>query len=589
MIKKIIIHNLKSIESLTVDLKDRNSISGRNGVGKSTIKEAITFALYGKINNTDRIDEAIRNGQKDAKVTLILDKGGKDIIISRSRSTKGSTLEINGRLSEQADINALFGLYDYFVSGNFVGEFMKYSDVEKRQLILNMYEPLDRETIFKKITGEDPLGYDLNNLDATEKQIKIDLKTKENSRILLSSQKETLNADLFRLKDDLNVLKEKALVDNSKRLLELKVKLDEISKSKPDQYSFTAKPADTSEVERAISKLTLELMNLKEPQDPGVEALQMSITSLKGEYNNLKSSTVCPTCKRKYDDLSHINSKLVEIQLSIKGQFEMWKAKKESLDVSIAIYNEKKDDINLKLKELSANKEELVMAVEMMQSELDDKFERAISLWNTDTEVLRQELDKLSALQQEFDVNQIRIDSAKQNISDLEFKIEKMVEQIKQTDTSVLERVVKAFGPKGIKFQELLSQQKKVNSTLPENLTIEFMRENKTTEGFKPVFNVIMDGVSYPWLSTGMKILADLYLLRLFKGTFIVIDNFESYTGEIPEDLEDRQMLLLSAIDQDMKVETTDKEVKKPVKTAKKPVKKAAKKSTKKVSKSKAK
>lgn len=583
MIKRIIIHNLKAIDSLTIDFKQLNSITGRNGVGKSTIKEALTFVLYGKINNTDRIDEAIRNGEKEAKVTIVLNKAGKDLIVSRTRSTKGSTLEINGRLSEQSDIQALFGSYDYFVCGNFIGEFMKYSESERRQLLLNMFDPLDRTMIFRELTGEDPKDYDLNNLDATEKTVKSQLRSMENNMILLSSQKETLNADLFRLKDDLNNLKTSELVNNSNKILDLKLKLDAILVSKPNQLEFVVKKPDTDDIDRAISKLNLEMINLKEPQDPNVIALEMSLTQSKNEYNRVKTSTNCPTCNRPYDDVSHINTRLVELEAQMKKEFGLWKERKANLETSVKVYNETRLGINEKIASLNANKEELLMSVDMMQSEMDERYSQSIGKWNLDSQVIREELDKLSASQQAYETQAIKIDSAKQNIVDLEFKISKIMEEIKKNDMSTLDKVVKAFGPKGIKFQELLSQQKQVNDKLPDNIVIEFMKENKTTDGFKPVFNVIMDGVAYPWLSTGMKMFADFNLLKLFKGSFIVVDNYESYTGVIPDDLKDRQTILLSAVDSDIKIETSDnKAVKQPVKkSVKKPVKKVVKKATK--------
>jgi len=572
MIKKLIIHNLKSIDSITIDFKHKNFIYGRNGVGKSTIKEAITFVLYGKINNTDRIDEAIRIGEKEAKVTMVVNIADKDLIISRTRTIKGSFIEINGRPSDQADIQAMFGIYDYFVCGNFIGEFMKYSEAERRQLLLNMFEPIDRVTLYKRLTGLDPVGaVDLNDLDGTEKRIKSQLKTKENDRFLLSSQKETLNADLFRLKDELATLKSSATQDYSGQITNLKIKLDEIILAKPDKSFFIVEKQNTTEIDRAIAKITAEIMNLIMPTNPAILSLEMRLKQLKEEYTNLQGSKVCPTCNRPYDNLSYINAKLVELETTMKSNFENWKQLKANLDSEVKAYNENRADLIGKKVSLEANKQELLMSVDMLQSEFDDKYSQSLGKWNVDVQVLRTELDKLSVLQQSYDTAKIRIDSAIQNIDSLETKINIIVSKIKETDTSELENIMKAFGPKGIKFQELLSQQNKVNAKLPENMTIEFMRENKTTDGYKPVFNVIMGSISYPWLSTGMKMLADLHLLKLFNGKFIAIDNYEAYTGQIPADLSDKQLICLSATDSDMKIDSYDQE--KPVEKARASIK----------------
>ena len=67
-ITKLSIFGLKGTVEKIFDFKMTNNISGRNESGKTTIKDAITFVLYGKMNSTSQIDSAINNKCKQMKV-----------------------------------------------------------------------------------------------------------------------------------------------------------------------------------------------------------------------------------------------------------------------------------------------------------------------------------------------------------------------------------------------------------------------------------------------------------------------------------------------------------------------------------------
>ena len=49
-IVKLTMNNFLGTINRVLDFKQLNNVRGKNGSGKSSIKEAIIFALYGKIN-----------------------------------------------------------------------------------------------------------------------------------------------------------------------------------------------------------------------------------------------------------------------------------------------------------------------------------------------------------------------------------------------------------------------------------------------------------------------------------------------------------------------------------------------------------
>lgn len=555
MIKKLIIHNLKAIESLAIEFNERTLISGRNGVGKSTIKEAITFVLYGKINNTDRIDEAIRNNANEASVTAVFSVNDKDIIVSRNRTVRGSELTINGRPAEQADISALFGLYDYFLCSNFIGEFMKFSESERRDILLNLFEPEDRKAIFTKLTGQDPSIVNLDDLDSTEKRLKAELRMKESERNLLSSQKETLNAELFRLKDEFNNLTETSVKDYTNDILTLRNKLSAIKEAEPKRESFIMGPLDTTEFDEAIREIGVKSFSLSQPSREEVTALELVLRDKKREYEKLNGSTICPTCNRPLEDPSHIKIRQTELASEMKRYYDDWKTKSASYESRLKEFESTRNKLAEERAATEARRKEVIMSYEMTNEEMIGKYNSVVLQFKSDINVLEEELAKLSEKQNEYQISVMKSDGLKENIRSLSEKIDSIMLKIKQSDTSDLETTLKAFGPKGIKFQEVLSQQERVNSILPKHIVVEFIKENKTNDGFKPTFNVISNGISYPWLSTGMKMEVDMYLLSLFPGgKMAIVDNYEAYTGELPEAIKGRQIIVMSATKSDLTI-----------------------------------
>ena len=548
MIKKLNIYGLKAIKELKLELKELTKIKGRNGVGKSTIKDAISFVLYGKISNTDRIDDAINADSERAKVSMVANLNGKDYIIERERTTRGSKPTINGRDSEQSDINALFGDHDEFICSNFVGEFMKFSEADRRELLMSKFPSKGRDKLFEELTGQDPSLYNLYDLDKTEKDVKKKFKEVEAERNLLSSKKEMLSEDLFRTQEHLKELKSRELKDVSYEIAQAKNELDKILKNSVS-YSAPSMP-NTSDIDKGIEKVrsTIDLLVRNMPNDNDAKVLKGSIINKKAELERVENSTVCPTCKREYDNISDNKNQADKLKAEILSEYNEWK----QLD---AEYNDKVQTYKAQMEALEKEKENLETKKKALSSEYDQAVQIAKDKYEEETKSVNQKVTELNALitslsekDNEFRTQKMKIEAQEDRVEELTNQINRTLASIKSKDSSMLESVMKAFGPKGIKFQEILSQQKAVNKLLPKGIEIEFMKENKTNEGFKPCFNVISNGFSYQWLSTGMKLEVDMILLSLFdRGFMAVIDNYEGYTGKLSENLKGKQVITLSA------------------------------------------
>lgn len=105
-LNKLVLHNFKKYRHAEVDFQDGlTGIVGNNGSGKSTIVEAIAWALYGNKVSTIKRDyiKNIRAGDSDnVEVRLSLSMGNNELLISRSMRGRSllaeASLSLDGRM-----------------------------------------------------------------------------------------------------------------------------------------------------------------------------------------------------------------------------------------------------------------------------------------------------------------------------------------------------------------------------------------------------------------------------------------------------------------------------------------------------------
>src|SRR5947199_527442 len=71
LITRIELENIKSYRHIAIDFRcGTTAISGSNGAGKTTVVEAMGYALFGYLPYSQ--DQFVREGEKDGKVLLYL-------------------------------------------------------------------------------------------------------------------------------------------------------------------------------------------------------------------------------------------------------------------------------------------------------------------------------------------------------------------------------------------------------------------------------------------------------------------------------------------------------------------------------------
>lgn len=99
MIKAIKLENYRVYDNKTINFENLEIISGRNGTGKTSLVEAIGFALFGTALQRGKANEWIRTGNNNGNVTLWLDS----YIISRG-SKQALVTDIDGNVLARNNI-----------------------------------------------------------------------------------------------------------------------------------------------------------------------------------------------------------------------------------------------------------------------------------------------------------------------------------------------------------------------------------------------------------------------------------------------------------------------------------------------------
>jgi exonuclease SbcC len=155
--KKLKLTNFKSHQNTIIGFdKGITVIVGENGAGKSTILEAISFALF-KQHTAKRIDDLVRNNANFMSVELEFTSNGKDYKIVREKksnlkssiytktSNEGGFVhictgdkEVSEEIRQILDIDSDLFLNAIYIRQGEIAELVDKTPAEKKQLIAKL-------------------------------------------------------------------------------------------------------------------------------------------------------------------------------------------------------------------------------------------------------------------------------------------------------------------------------------------------------------------------------------------------------------------------------------------------------------------
>ncbi len=387
VIKKISLINFKGLRNQEINFDKNTNIFGDNGTGKTTIFDAFTWMSFGK-DSTGRKDFQIKPLDKDNvvipriehEVSAILIVDGEEVSIRRV--LKENWVKKRGSLESE-------------FSGNVTDYYWNEVPMQQKEFQTKVNQILD-EAVFKMITN--PLAFNqMKWQDRRNALIQIVGEVSDSELALGNSEYENLIAQLTNGKT-LEDYRKQIVASIKKAKEDLKAiptRVDEISRSKPEDFDFLNLSVDLKNKQFDLGKVDEEIADLN-------KAFQSKLDIQKEQKikaNNLKA----------------------EIQ-SIESNSNREAKEKTNQDTSTL------EKLNLKLKETEENLETANNGFTTLNSKIIT-IENQIEAVNTKIEAKRQEWATENAKEFNFDDSSFCCPTCKRSFeaSDIETKTDEML------------------------------------------------------------------------------------------------------------------------------------------------------------------
>lgn len=394
MIEKVRLENFISHVQTEIELSQGvNVFLGHNGAGKSSVIDAITYALYGK-HTRKETKNLVRTGSTNAAVSVLFSIRNKKYKAERRIDSRGRL--ISGVLSELSD-----------------GETKQIVAGERRQMEESMSEEI------RKITG---LDFDMMKVATIVQQGELDKIVTEYKP---SEVKNLINEVIGIEKLELGYQEMRDVINEFKRRLRAKY------------YNY-----DTDNVEQLNNKIInekLEIQNLGEELkriENRISLLEEKENKLKERLNSLERlKTKVEQLKQQRANLfAYVESKRKEIKVSITELESKVKRAKESLTMvkDKDTVSEELEDIVSEIEAKNEEEKECVKSLAELESidirsteEAKVTLERRIEKKSKDIEELSKKIEELSSIKKPAEKEEIE-----QKKKATEEKIQKLTESL---------------------------------------------------------------------------------------------------------------------------------------------------------------
>ncbi|MGB7401273.1 MAG: SMC family ATPase [Arcobacter sp.] len=335
---KLKLENFKRYKTFELDFQEGLvGIIGKNGSGKSTIFEAILFALYGEFKDRGYKD-IVRNANATDKDAVVVELNFEfdSIEYKVVREFRGKALSANAKLYKNAEL-ITSGAKEVTTS------IMKLTKMSKEAFLHTLFasqkeltslsnsKPEDRKRMIRKLLGLEKIDYIEKELIEKSRELKReisafaevllsteDIQTKKEQIKSNEAIKKTLNEELQTQSKQIDSLKLKEL--DIKKELDLFAKIKEAKQKALSELNLL-KNSINSNIENQ-NKLSTELKDLEEKQ------LQYkALEPIKKEYETLQASLKEQIQLKEY---SLKKEGLIKEQVQLREQY-----KKAKNDIAI--------------------------------------------------------------------------------------------------------------------------------------------------------------------------------------------------------------------------------------------------------------
>ncbi|MGE7191791.1 AAA family ATPase [Lysinibacillus fusiformis] len=468
-IKELELKNFKGHKSLKCEFSEVVKISGKNGEGKSSIGESITWNLFGTDTMGNTLDPTpIFEFDGELSVSVLVEVEGKVIQLKRAIENGKYTFYINEipkKATEyKAFVESLFSkelFLSIFTPGYFASQHWKE---QREQLLQYVPEPLNKEVLASMTNA---------NREVLEEMLK------EKS----VSELDSFHKDRYK-KREIDIQRAGARLETLREQLE---------------KSLGSKEVNLDDVKTALEEVTQELTD-KEAYNKSVAEVERKLQNIENQMNHIREQT-------------YLKAELVE---SLENQHlpELCHECGQALD-----YNAKE--------ETRKNHQKRIYSVKMEGKDLVLELRNLKELKESLTVTEKHDLTGLYEISKRYQ----RILLDKERIEDLEREVKEAQKaydfiRFERNESLGIVNAVKEFVE-----QKAALMVNQVNDLFP-SLTVKLFEKQKN-EAIKQTFEIELEGKPYQKLSTAEKVKAGIELICVLQKQSGVtsptfIDNAES-------------------------------------------------------------
>lgn len=430
------IEGFRSIDRISLNLSDQGivivkginnyeDLASSNGSGKSSVFEAIIYALFEETSSGDRDIENRILGQGCSVVLKFSIDGVSYKIIRQSKKGKGTVVlyrndeDISARNKSDTNkliisilgINKAIFLDSIFLSQNAVTNLPSLSPTARKERLEILTNTDNAINNFKTFLKEKQTMYESKHVDS---QLEINkINGKEES---LQQQKDKLQAQINDIKIQIEERNKLGNIEDlDKQIQEYNVEINTINNQIPgldNQIEMISKSINELKNEQKVyeEKRVNKDQEVQNQRDK-CNDLQKEITRVENviSYNNMdidrinkeiekiKNSDTCPTCGRKYDNVNeeHIqkviedknkeikefenknienNNYIKDLQLELDKEIEVGKNLKKEFENLNSLYNDKNEQVSEQQTNLintNNQKTQLLNSIQNIQVQID--------------------------------------------------------------------------------------------------------------------------------------------------------------------------------------------------------------------------
>jgi hypothetical protein len=314
-------------EAHSFDFGDMNVITGHMGVGKSSIADAIAYAITGvTFFGSAKIDTLYHTGSRELSVDLGFEDGsGATRRLIRRRVNDVTDLTLDGVKITQRDLTLLFGEKDLFLSMFNPLYFIEVLGSKGRDLLERYLPDIPRDTILEGLNAEDRqqlAGYDFLSADAFAKTVREDLSQLERDLIYTQGQCDLLESQTLErdtsLKEKQAAYQEAAArvnelearrttgfqgTDLKERLTDLYAKHEQLLREPPETPDTRQLDEEIQTTTAALEQRRAEVYQSKYAQaladtQAKINTLGQEVQRQKRIIAGLKPGVKCPMCRQ---------------------------------------------------------------------------------------------------------------------------------------------------------------------------------------------------------------------------------------------------------------------------------------------------